>query len=137
MSLSRHVVYLSIAAAGSPRDTFARICGRARHSNAALGIGGVLLYDGQHFAQWMCGPDAAIHTLLQRIAADPRHVAMRVLLDGWRPAQPEAPQWRAGYTAPEALPVFVERLNEPSAEALNEFRRLLPAADLWPPVRAS
>jgi Sensors of blue-light using FAD len=142
---TRHVLYLSQAVAGLPPESFARICQRSRDHNAAAGIGGVLLYDGQRFAQWMYGPDAAVRSLMQRIAADPRHEAIAVLLDAVRPDGPDADLateplpglWRVGYTDPDALPAYaaaVAFMAEPAAEALPAFLRLLPGADLWPPA---
>lgn len=131
---TRHVLYLSLAVADQSPDTFARICRRARVHNAAEGISGVLLYDGQQYGHWVCGPRPAVAALMQRIAQDARHQGMTVLFDGSHPAHRVPPVWRSGYTQPEALPQFAATAAAPQADVLGEFQRLIAAADLWPPA---
>lgn len=133
----RHVIYVSSAAAGGPAGCFASMCSHARDNNIARGIGGVLLYDGQRFAQWLCGPDEPVRALMARIAEDPRHEAVRVLLDGPLPDAPATRVWRSGYTAPDVIPTYAVRASAPGADALAELVLLLPQADLWPPADSS
>lgn len=131
---TRHVLYLSLAVADQPPDTFARICRRARVHNADQGISGVLLYDGEQYGQWVCGPRPAVAALMQRIAQDARHHGITVLFDGPHPAHSAPPVWRSGYAPPEALPQFAATAAAPQANVLRDFQRLIAVADLWPPV---
>ncbi len=130
--LVRHALYLSQAVPSGPLNVFAEICRRARDRNASLGVGGVLLYDGQRFAQWLCGPDMAVAALRDRIVADPRHEGVQFLLDGTCSGAPPVPMWRAGYIAPEALPTFMAHCARQGADPMSAFAALLPMADLWP-----
>jgi hypothetical protein len=131
---TRHVIYVSSARAPGARDAFASICAQARERNPARGIGGVLLYDGHFFAHWLHGPEAAVQAMMQRITADLRHEGLCVRMDVVLPLRETARPWRAGYTGPDVLPAFMLRLADAEADVLAEFLRLLPEADLWPPL---
>lgn len=130
----RHLVYTSQACATNPVDVFARICAKARHHNPRLGIGGVLLFDGERFVQWLCGPSPAVGVLMARIATDPRHEALQVLADGAQPMDRAGRGWRAGYPAIDSLSDFLAAAHAPGADVLHGFLRLLASADLWPPL---
>ena len=69
-----------------------RIAATARERNAGLGVTGALVpYEGRFF-QVIEGPPDAIEALYARIASDPRHDELRVLVD--RPASRRVlPQW--------------------------------------------
>lgn len=129
-----HLVYVSQAAPDLAPDAFASICRRARGHNAAAGIGGVLLYDGQWFGQWLCGPQAATAALMQRIAVDARHHGVTVLFAGQHSAHRSPQPWRSGYAQPEALPSLAASAATPHVDMLHAFRLLIPTADLWPPL---
>ena len=51
----------------------------SQRRNAAVGVTGALLTFGDVFMQFLEGPDAAVGTVLARIAADPRHRDLVVL----------------------------------------------------------
>jgi len=54
----------------------------ARARNDALGISGILLFDGLHFIQVLEGPDAAVDELFESISRDRRHChVVRLLRD--------------------------------------------------------
>lgn len=52
----------------------------ARERNRRAGISGVLLYRDGNFLQALEGPEEAVHDLERRLARDPRHHGMLVLL---------------------------------------------------------
>jgi len=77
-----------------------RLLLQARGFNARHGIGGMLLLQDGLFMQLLEGPAADVDALYARIAADPRHCEVRLLvraersaplLPGWRMAWAEAP----------------------------------------------
>jgi hypothetical protein len=52
---------------------------RARISNAARGITGLLVFDGMSFLQHLEGPPEAVGELTERILRDQRHTDIRIL----------------------------------------------------------
>lgn len=53
----------------------------SERNNKAVGLCGVLLFDGSRFLQVLEGPGEAVQTTLERITADPRHHALVILKD--------------------------------------------------------
>ena len=45
----------------------------ARARNASENLSGLLLYDGEHFFQWLEGPVESVHSVWNAIQVDPRH----------------------------------------------------------------
>lgn len=128
-SLAHRILYVSHLAPGLGYDTFTRICRSARTNNARDGIAGVLLFDGQRFCQELQGPGPAIDLLMDRIARDPRHVQLAVLVDA-PTALAVPPLWRAGYCEPNALDPL--DTTDPPEHGLADvlFRAILDDADL-------
>jgi hypothetical protein len=56
----------------------------ARRNNRQLDITGCLLYSGRYFAQVLEGRKEQVQPLARRIASDPRHRNVRVLLENHR-----------------------------------------------------
>lgn len=54
---------------------------QASRFNTQAGITGILLFDGQYFVQLLEGPAEAVAQLFGRIADDPRHAEVLVLVD--------------------------------------------------------
>jgi hypothetical protein len=103
----------------------ARICERSRTNNLRDGITGVLLFDGRSFCQLVEGPQHAVAALRERLAADPRHLAMRVLRFGPSAGPRRFPSWRLGY-AFAADPAAIAALEGTSGDAaIGAFDRLL------------
>lgn len=76
----RHLFYVSRSTAEP--DDLPRVLDSARRNNAQHGLTGALVYTGGHFAQVLEGPAAALERTMQAIEADPRHTALRRLIDG-------------------------------------------------------
>jgi len=74
------VFYISRSLA-APADVETILLGARRH-NQRRGVTGSLLHTGGHFAQLLEGPPSALADTMAVIGADPRHEAVRRLLDG-------------------------------------------------------
>jgi hypothetical protein len=97
---------------------------RSRTNNRRDGITGVLLYSGGAFAQLLEGEPAAVGAVLARIAADPRHTAMRVLLD--EPAgERMAVQWTMRLVQEESADDLLRLLVQTPEIDLERARQLL------------
>ena len=68
----------------------------SRQRNARLGVTACLLYSGHCFAQVLEGSRPVVSALARSIAADPRHVGVRVLAEGQRDERDYA-DWALGY----------------------------------------
>ena len=78
----QHFVYTSRLAPGEGATTVASIFEVSRTRNHERGLSGVLVFDGERFAQWLEGPPDQVLALAARLEVDPRHVAMRVMHAG-------------------------------------------------------
>jgi hypothetical protein len=74
-------LYHSTLAPAYDAHCVADIIRRAREVNATLGITGVLVFDGERFAQYLEGPAQPLDELVAQIAGDLRHTAFTPL---WR-----------------------------------------------------
>lgn len=87
-----------------------RILEGATQRNAELGITGLLCFSGDHFAQVLEGPAAALEEVMTSIRADGRHKPLRE----W-PARPVDdgrwfPGWSMGYAYDERLEAVIHAL---------------------------
>ena len=73
------VFYVSRATAAFDTAEVQSILQASRRQNCRLGVTGCLLFSGHCFAQVLEGRQAVVGALTRRIAADPRHVGVRVL----------------------------------------------------------
>jgi hypothetical protein len=71
--------YLSQASAPMSADQLIALLMQCRTNNAERGLTGMLLYGNGTFLQVLEGEDAVVDRLVDTIAADPRHVGMRLL----------------------------------------------------------
>ncbi|MCX9146876.1 BLUF domain-containing protein [Erythrobacter sp. WG] len=72
--------YLYISTAPSlPRDEVDAILAASARNNPALGITGLLLFNGRNFLQLLEGEPEVVAALMERITADPRHTGVSVL----------------------------------------------------------
>ena len=109
------LVYLSSARRPFSQDELVELLRQARAKNERLGITGLLLYKDGNFLQVLEGEDEAVHGLIRRIEADPRHTDTTVLLD--EPVAARAfPDWSMGFrnlsdSQVQALPGFSDLMN--------------------------
>ena len=85
------------------------ILASSRRNNPPLEVTGCLLFSGAFFAQVLEGPEAAVQALARRIADDPRHHDVRVLLETHR-LEREYGDWSMGYLHDTGLAATLERL---------------------------
>jgi hypothetical protein len=74
------LIYCSTARDDVDLQECRHIVALSQPNNARLGISGVLLFDSRNFVQWLEGPVNRIEPLYKRIARDPRHANLRLLL---------------------------------------------------------
>ena len=73
------VVYHSAATPGFSSIDLSELLTQARAKNRAYGVTGMLLAENGRFLQALEGPEAAVRSLMDTIATDPRHQHVRVL----------------------------------------------------------
>ncbi len=118
------VFYVSFKTTPWPLDEpdLAAITEVAQSRNADLDVTGALVSTQRHFSQVLEGPPAGVDAIMDSIARDPRHRAMRIV--EVRPAQHRLfPEWslayagRATYVGAMIAPL-VEGGTEPDAQRL-------------------
>ncbi|HEY9097389.1 MAG TPA: BLUF domain-containing protein [Thiobacillus sp.] len=73
------LIYLSHLAPEETADCVSQIVRTARQRNPALGVGGLLIFDGGRFCQYIEGGAEIVGTLAEQIRMDTRHVNFQVL----------------------------------------------------------
>ena len=101
------IIYASTAARPFGAAEFDRLLMQARIYNYSEGIGGLLLRAEAQFLAVLEGPEPAVAELYARIAADPRHLAVRTLEAAAVPG-PLFPH--ASLAAAEVAPAALARL---------------------------
>lgn len=124
-------LYVSaLAPAASPGDVGA-ITRQSRVNNAAHGISGLLVFDGESFVQLVEGPSYAIAALRERLLRDPRHHRVEPLSFRIADGPRRFAGWQLGYHAVDAADGGLERLRGlRDDEAFAAFEALLPAVDV-------
>lgn len=94
-------------------DAIEPILAGARQYNRRHGVSGALLFTGGHFAQLLEGTLPALQQTMARIEGDPRHEALRRLLEG-RIAERRYRDWDMAFlSAPGADDLLQHLLLEP------------------------
>jgi len=128
-SALHQVLYVSRVAPGVAHRDIRAILDRSRRRNRMLDLTGCLVCTGRHFAQVIEGRGDALRTLVDRIAADPRHEGMRRVLER-RVAVRQYPLWSMAYLYDDALDdmleLHIERDADDPAAALRTLRRIKP-----------
>lgn len=124
-----HVFYCSTLAPGESPGAVSAILSQARRGNAERGITGLLVFDGQHFLQYLEGPHAQVRQLMGRIVADPRHTGVHLVCEGPL-AQRRCQRYEMGYADPaESEELDGLRVREGEA-GLQRFLALRPTFDM-------
>ncbi len=90
------LVYFSQAVRSFKPEDLARILQQSRHNNALSAVTGVLLYRRGRIIQVLEGDKRTLQALYTRIEHDPRHTAVRLVLN--RPIQTRLfSRWQMGY----------------------------------------
>ena len=126
-----HVIYMSRLAPGADYRAFAAVCRRARTYNPSLGVGGVLLFDGERFCQWLHGDPSVVQTLMATIAQDHRHTDLQLLHCAAKTDEDSDSRWCCGFVLPDALDIL-DSDGAGRHDAVGSFTQLLVTADLEP-----
>ncbi|MGV8960995.1 MAG: BLUF domain-containing protein [Stenotrophomonas sp.] len=89
------IVYRSTALTGLTPAELDHLLVDARAHNRMAGVTGALLYDGQHFLQYLEGAAGDVQRIYERIVASRYHVDLQVLQNG-PVARRYFPQWYMG-----------------------------------------
>lgn len=126
------VLYLSRLAPDAAIGEIGPIVRGARVRNALRGVTGTLVFDGQRFCQLLEGAEEVVRPLMQRIAADPRHVQVNVLHQRVHAGARRFPGWSLGYALarePGSLDALRGVAGQSAVEQLHE---ILPRCELEP-----
>lgn len=103
--LSR-VIHTSVLRVPTPIAEVTSIIRTSRARNLDFGITGVLLFDGQHFCQYIEGEPRHVSALAANIRRDVRHTGFKIIYSDTIGGVRRFSSWRAGYPtelAPDAL----------------------------------
>lgn len=123
------VLYLSTLAPGAPLKVISDIASKARKANEAMGITGLLVFDGMRFCQHLEGRRKDVLALTERIGKDPRHVGVDILYHGPL-AHRRFRRFGLGYTAVDDVDVLARLRDAGSEQALSQFLALVSTLDL-------
>jgi Sensors of blue-light using FAD len=130
--MSLHILYLSQLAEGMDYTVYTQVVQTSRRRNPALGVSGVLLFDGHRFCQWLHGLADTVDRLMATIAMDRRHTGVRLLHHGLHPRTALPTGWRAGFVDPNALDRLADAAPAHHADVMHTLARLILIADLEP-----
>ena len=107
-----------------------QIVKQARELNAIQGITGMLVFDGERFAQYVEGPPEAVSQLAVKLAADPRHCDFYPLLSQSLTGGRRFAHWAMGYSDADMHDFDIQALNDMAADlALESFSAAAVAID--------
>lgn len=75
-----HLLYLSDQSAQMTLSGLQQILDVSIHNNQANALTGMLTYRSPHFLQCLEGDEAIVKTLFSKLAKDPRHTNMKIIL---------------------------------------------------------
>ena len=95
MSLS-FLIYISVATSEPSDSELSQILQVSRTNNERDNITGMLLYKERRFMQLLEGPGAVVRATYDRIAGDPRHHEITMLVEG-ELEERDFPDWSMGF----------------------------------------
>ena len=123
-------LFVSTLADDMPPDCVADIARQARANNARTDITGLLVFDGENFAQLMEGPKDTVLPVAERMSHDPRHCGWEVLYEAEIATPRQFPTWRLGYLVMDLQEFGPKNLRgKRGPAALEAFDFMLPALD--------
>jgi hypothetical protein len=124
------ILYTSQLAPTCTFSCVSHIITMSRVANEARGLTGALVFDGEYFCQLLEGEEAQVVALMDRIAADPRHVNVTRLFVSAAERPRVTRSWRSGYSESHQLAVFNGADASRGEVALAEFMSVLTRADM-------
>lgn len=130
--LNHHtLLFVSALSTDAPADAVITIARQARRNNERTGITGLLVFDGENFAQLMEGPAEAVIAVADVMQSDPRHARMEILHSAAGASAMRFPSWRLGYLVMDLQEFGLQSLRgKRGAQALDDFYFMLPALDI-------
>lgn len=129
MAELHEILYCSTLATDQTPNVVAQIVSQARARNSERGITGLLVFDGLNFCQHLEGPARDVIRLIDRIAQDPRHTAVRVIYEGVR-AAPRYERFDLGFAEVEGPDGLTELFGLDDEAALARFLAMRPRFDV-------
>jgi hypothetical protein len=124
------LLYVSQLAPARDFSVMREIAVVSRLRNPSCGLTGALLFDGARFAQLLEGARVEVLALMRNIAADTRHVGIRVLWVSLSAVQRARSRWATGYCNLSDLDVLDGPEALRGASALDAFLTLVENTDL-------
>ncbi|MCD2513300.1 BLUF domain-containing protein [Comamonas endophytica] len=124
------ILYHSRLAPDAPLSCISDIIKTARSFNSAHGLTGVLVFDGQHFLQYLEGPQMVVQDLLVSIARDPRHMNLTLQHQGPCPGERLFRNWSMGYALVDDADPLADLGEVVGEEALAQLHALVPTLDI-------
>jgi Sensors of blue-light using FAD len=125
----RSIVYTSWLVAPEGPGAVAGIVRAAREKNAARGITGALIFDGERFCQYLEGEDAEVAQTFVAIGRDVRHDRVQVLLDA--PADKlRFARWAMGFAVSDATALIETLESLPAGWVAAAFEEGLALCDM-------
>lgn len=125
------LLFVSALSADAPADTVIAIARQARRNNERTGITGLLVFDGENFAQLMEGPQDSVPAVADLMKTDHRHDRMEILHSAPASSARRFPSWRLGYLVMDLQEFGLQSLRgKRGARALDDFYFMLPALDI-------
>lgn len=122
--------YVSRIAPGVPRSAVADILRVSRAFNRQHEVSGVLLFDGEHFAQLLEGGPEHVEPLAARIESDARHTDVDVRLRVQGRLERRFRDWRCGWVDQEGLIEPLADAAVPMDAQLARFAELAAGSDI-------
>ena len=123
-------LYYSHIAPDVPVSCVADIVKTARSFNLQHEVTGMLIFDGQRFAQYIEGPEQAIQGLIYRISSDLRHHQVVPLLHAPLEGARRFERWSMAYVLVEEQEPINELAGLPAQAALHHFVQMQPMLDI-------
>jgi hypothetical protein len=125
------LLYVSLIAPDTHGKGVARIAREARVNNTKNGITGLLVFDGERFAQHIEGHAQGVRKLFERIEADPRHTEVHVVQQGSSLVR-KFPNFSMGFAEVGELELLESLDLQEGNSARSAFTALLPSLDMEP-----
>lgn len=124
------ILYHSQLAPNASLTCISDIIKTARSFNAAHGLTGILVFDGERFLQYLEGPKQPVLALLERIAHDPRHVNFFIQHQGECPGERLFRNWSMGYALVDDADPLAGLDELVGQEAMARLHALVPMLDI-------
>ena len=124
------LIYTSVLSPATPISEVSSIIRSSRNKNFSYCITGVLLFDGQHFCQYIEGEASHVNALTENIRKDSRNVNFKVICSHPAQGMRKFSNWRAGYPMECSPDVILKIMATPRDCLLVDFLQMTRSFDL-------